>query len=619
MCSLLFWRISVDIEQVHRNIDDRVNSASLRISNSVQPLVYNILQKSTQRRFTEETASAILDAELATSFISAVKVFGNFGHLFMGKYKTAQGELEQVDASTSDKLQALVSIRTPVKQGSMTIGHVEVYYSYDAHKAELNKIILQEVFQIALFTLLTLLLVYLVRKSWMAKDLSERANSELKTIQQQLLRSEQLLKEANLSLEDKVHSRTKELKSINEQLVEANKAADSASKAKSLFLANMSHEIRTPMNGVIGLTELLMRTKLNKEQHDYLERLRYSSKHLLHIINDILDFSKIEAGKFSIEHTEFNFLEMLESVIHTAKLKANEKGLALNLTIDKHFSPTVLGDSVRCAQVISNLLINAVKFTDKGSIDIDIERAAESDYVDISISDTGIGISEEHQEKLFSAFTQADESTSRKYGGTGLGLVICKHLVTLMNGEIKLDSTPGKGSTFSFNLFLPLAEKTPTADAHFDRQQSEQTLTEQKHSEQKTEPKTSDFISPLLLNKHVLLVEDVPLNRLIAQSLLEQAGLHVDWAGDGLEATEKAQATQYDLIVMDIQMPVMDGFEATKIIRGYPEYKDTPIIAMTANAMSDDKEKSLEAGMDSHLTKPIQFEQVISELERFFK
>jgi signal transduction histidine kinase len=607
MAGLFIWRIHIDEENIKRNIDERVASASLRIANTVTPLVYNIYQKATERHFTEETASAILDAELNAEFISMIKVYGNFGHLFMGKFKNEQGQFKPFDKQAVETagLEKLKSMRTPVKLASMTIGNIEVYYSYTSHQMHLRKTIAQELLQISIFTLLIISLFYLIRKTSIKTKVTERALRTLASTQEQLLASEKLLKDTNLTLEQKVRHRTGELQSTNEQLLSARKIADAANQAKSLFLANMSHEIRTPMNGVIGLTELLSRTELTSQQKDYLDKLQYSSNNLLHILNDILDLSKIEAGKFNIEHQAFNFSEMLTSILNIAKVKADEKSLRLSVKVEQPFSPMVVGDCVRCSQVLSNLLNNAIKFTHSGRVSISAHRPSGDDMVYIEISDTGIGITEEQQKKLFSTFTQADDSTSRKYGGTGLGLVICKHLISLMKGSISLESEPNKGSTFRFSIYLPVSHQpsgTPTHSAS-------------KGAQSELEP---SFISQKLRNRSVLLVEDVEINRVVAENILEHAGLLVESAVNGVEAVKKAKRKQYDMIIMDIQMPEMDGYEATRTIRKLPNYENTPIVAMTANAMSDDKRLSLDAGMNSHLTKPIQFEQVISELERFF-
>jgi len=607
MAGLFIWRINIAEVQIERNIHERVNGVSRRIANNVIPLVYNIYQKSTERHFTEETASAILDSELQANFVSGIKVYGNFGHLFMGKIKNSNGELIQFNENTVKKsaYKDLESIRTPVKLEGMTIGNIEVYFSYEPQRPQLHRTIIQELLQIVALTLLILLLFYLVRKASIEKSNTEISFNKLANTQKQLLESEKLLREANFTLEDKVNDRTLELKTMNDQLILATAAADKASKAKSLFLANMSHEIRTPMNGVIGLTELILRTDLNPEQQSYLEKLKYSSNNLLHILNDILDLSKIEAGKFTIEHKAFNFQQMLGSVLSFAKVKADEKHLGLFIKFEQPFPAIVEGDSVRCSQIFSNLISNAIKFTHYGSVTIAVQRNNQDDFIQVKISDTGIGITQQQQEKLFSTFTQADDSTSRKYGGTGLGLVICKHLINLMKGNINLQSELGVGSCFDFKLYLPIS-KTQVKDNI------------ENIAKNLNIKKEECYLSQKLLHKIALLVEDVEINRIVANDVLIQAGLTVECAINGLEAVKMAKIKDYDLIIMDIQMPEMDGYEATRVIRTLPNYKHTPIVAMTANAMSDDKELSLAAGMNSHLTKPIEFEQVIAELERFF-
>lgn len=649
MLVLFAWRVHIDEQQIEANIDERVKGAALRVASSVQPLVYNLYQQATDRRFTEETASAILDAELDADFIHVIKVYGNFGHLFMGKYKSAQGEFVTFDANSSAPLSDLLqreSLRMPVDMNGMTIGNIEVEYSYDSRLDELLKIVLAELLQVTLLSVLIILLFLMVRKRSEEKNRAQRAFEDLSELQIKLMASEQQLKFVNQTLELKVDQRTQELQERNLELLLATELADEANKAKSMFLANMSHEIRTPMNGVIGLSQFLSRTNLSAEQRNYVDKLQYSSNNLLHIINDILDISKIEAGKFSIEHKVFDFQDMLDSVLDTAKFKADEKNLDLVVNVVQPFPMMVNGDSVRCSQVLSNLLSNAIKFTEEGRVTLTIKREfkreAQStardtesiDYIGIQVSDTGIGISSEQQEQLFSAFTQADESTSRKYGGTGLGLAICKHLINLMGGDgVKLESKLGEGSTFIFKLKLPLAEKNAVKDPSemtlrsADKEQSKTPDVTDVPSNQDALSKQDDapasdlektWLSDILHNKTVLLVEDVLVNRVVARAMLEQAGMEVEEAINGVEAVDKVQEKQYDLIVMDIQMPEMDGYEATQAIRGFSNYSTTPIVAMTANAMAEDIEQSAAAGMNGHISKPIQLDQVISVLESFF-
>lgn len=388
-----------------------------------------------------------------------------------------------------------------------------------------------------------------------------------------------------------------ETKYYEEEILRAKEMAERSSRAKSDFLANMSHEIRTPLNGIIGLTELVLKTELKEIQREYLQKAQTSSYALLYVINDILDYSKIESGKLDLENIPFELNKVKESLIDLFEYQANKKGITLRVNSPKNMR--LVGDALRLRQILTNLIGNAIKFTDNGSIVVNIEILNEKDK-DVKllfrVKDSGIGMSQKVKRSVFMEFNQADNSITRQYGGTGLGLAIVKQLVHLMGGEIWVESKQGEGSEFSFTL----------------------TFTTDDNPSEVEDAKEVDLKSiEMIRGAKILLVEDNKINQVVALGMINDLDIDVEIAQNGKEAVDMARTREYDLILMDLQMPIMDGFESAREIRTFN--KEIPIVALSAAVLQEDIDKTKESGMDRHLAKPIDQRELVEVFAKFIK
>lgn len=381
-------------------------------------------------------------------------------------------------------------------------------------------------------------------------------------------------------------------KKMEQEMLEARKAAEAGLELRKTILANVSHELRTPVNAIVGMSALLASTSLDEKQREYLKTMRFSSDGLLVLIDDLLDVSRIEAGKVELEEIEFSILENFAELVKSLEIRAKEKNLTFEWKIDHHISKRLKGDVHRLNQVVTNLIGNAIKFTPSGSIRLEISQTGETNdtqRIQFAVHDTGIGIAPERQSVIFQAFTQEDNSTTRKFGGSGLGLSISKRIVEMMGGELSLKSEKNVGTTFLFEVKL----KKVVGES----------------------PVKKEF-KPDLQGSRILLVEDNKVNQFLAQSLLKAWNANVEISEDGLDAIEKLKSNAIDLVLMDLQMPIMDGFEATERIRKELS-TELPIIGLSANALSDERERSLEKGMNDYVSKPFQPELLYEKIHGY--
>jgi two-component system, sensor histidine kinase len=414
-----------------------------------------------------------------------------------------------------------------------------------------------------------------------------RMISALATSQEQIRQHQELL-------EERIRARTTELE-------QAMQGAVVATHAKSEFLANMSHELRTPMNGLLGMLDLVLDGPIAGEERENVEIAQRCAYSLLGLLNDILDLSKIEAGRMQLERVPCHVREVIEECLRPQSAKAQQKGITLQYVCTSGAGLTVTGDPLRLRQVLNNLVSNAIKFTDAGTVRVTQSSTRPVDgrtLLSIEVSDTGAGIPADKLALIFDKFTQADSSISRKFGGTGLGLAITRKLIELQGGTIRVESELGKGSKFTVEIPFDVIARETAAAAPAVRQVA--------------------AAAPASGNARLLLVEDNAINQRVVLAMLRKKGYTLDVANNGQEALEQMEANEpYDLILMDVQMPVLDGLETTRAIRADGRWNDLPIIAMTAHAMTGDKERCLSAGMDAYLTKPLKAPQLIDTIEKF--
>lgn len=566
------------------------------------------------------TATEVLSSLSARPHILQARVYTPDGRFFAGYLSPSipTEEIQEISRELKGK-----DIRLGEKSYRFEKKHIDLTVPLGAQEKQLGTIILQAdnsafhaILTRLLFVVSGILIATLLLALFLSKILSRFVSRPVLSLAKTMdticrqenysMRAEEISQDELGVLVAGINSMLDGIERRDEQLLVAKQVAEDANRAKSRFLAQMSHEIRTPMNGVLGIASLLLKTGLDGKQREFVRTIVRSGESLLGLINDILDFSKIEAGKLELEQVHFNLRQLTEETIDLFSNRASEQNVRLACFVHASVAAYVAGDPGRLRQILMNLLGNAMKFTRNGEVSLNVFPVGDDDEDEVSlrfeVRDSGIGISLDKQREIFSAFSQADGSTTRKFGGTGLGLAICRQLVLMMGGKIGVESEEGRGATFWFTTVFPVGSADKSSAA-LDEAQSEQGA--------------GASFSAL-----VLVAEDNETNQIVAQGMLEQLSCRVDLVDNGREAVHAVDRKRYDLIFMDCQMPVMDGYEATSRIRQMEEQFGSgriPIIALTAHAMKGDREHCLAVGMDDYLVKPFTEQQLAIILGKWFE